>query len=61
MISNKELFMRTYKRQQNINPDIHLPSSEKVSKFNFHTKLKAKKPRRIIITSRYGDMKVDNK
>lgn len=60
MISNKELFLRTYKRQQNMNPDISLPSSEKISKFNFHTKLKIYKPRKISVTSRYGDMKIEN-
>lgn len=59
MISNKELFLRTYKKQQNMNPDIYLPPSETspiLKKIPFK-KVKTYQPRKVTVNTRYGEMK----
>jgi hypothetical protein len=56
MISNKELFLRTYKKQQNMNPDIYLPPSTSLKKIPFK-KVKTYQPRKVTVNTRYGEMK----
>ena len=60
MISNKELFLRAYKKENNINPDITLPSSSH-RKIVPIKQIKSYSPRNINIATRYGDMKIANK
>ena len=60
MISNKDLFLRTYKKQQNMNPDIHLPASDTVLKKIPFKKIKTYKPRKVTVATRYGDTKIQN-
>jgi hypothetical protein len=60
MISQKELFLRAYKKQNNLNPDITLPSSS-LRKIVPIKKIKSYSPRNINVATRYGDMKIANK
>jgi hypothetical protein len=60
MISNKELFLRSYKKQQNLNPDIFLPPSENFLKRIPLTKVKIYKPRKVTVNTRYGEVSIKN-
>jgi hypothetical protein len=59
MISNKELFLRAYKKENNLNPDVNLPISA-LHKIPIK-KIKSYIPRNINVATRYGDMKIANK
>ena len=52
MISNKELFLRAYKRQQGLNPDIKLQDSQTAKSPVRH--VKKRMPKTLWIKTRYG-------
>jgi hypothetical protein len=60
MISQKELFLRAYKKENNLNPDVNLPISA-LHKIIPIKKIKSYIPRNINVATRYGDMKIANK